>query len=841
MWFHKMRGRVPAALFGVLPPLMLVTIFSLLVPNYLSAPNLQQLATDYAEPAIVALAMFLVVLSGGIDLSIGAVFALANLLALLLFRVHGAPLAITVVMVVAFGSLVGALNGIIVAVLGLRPFLSTLAMLLVLRGIYDLLSQAFTLELAAAAYDGPAWEFLGNGHLLGLPTNFVVLACIGALMHFVLSRTRAGVHLAAIGSDPEAARQVGIRVTRVRFWVYPAASAIVAVAGLLYAARQDTASSNAGVGWEAAALAAVVLGGVRLSGGRGTVADALVGTATMFLLSSGLLRMNAPGSATSALVGFTLLLAVAVGMHIRRPEEPGIAPANEAAPGLPSTIEALHPPIGVPFVRVVGADKIYGGIHALRQADVDFTCGEIHVLVGQNGAGKSTLGRIVAGATQLSAGRLEVAGEAKRFGSPADAVASGIAMVYQESSLVPDMSVARNLRLGREAVFVDNAADVREAAAALAEWGCHVDARVEAGQLSTAVRQIVEIARAVRGRARLILFDEPTAALTPRERGVFFDMLARLRSRGVAIVLVTHALEEALEHADRITVMRDGRVVRTCPAGLLSRKDLVSMIVGKTVANDDIRAPRPPSAVPAGEAALALRHVAGERAVRDMTFDVRAGEVVGLTGLVGAGRSEVARIVAGLGRLEAGEIRVRGEHALFRNPGAALRRGVAYVTEDRKSEGMFENLSAADNIVLGLLSSPRGRRFLYPGRRARMRMAGPWIERLSVTAIDPEAHLLHYSGGNQQKVVIARALAQQPDVVLFDEPTRGVDVAAAPQIHRAVLDCAAEGRAVLAISSYLPEIRALSHRVLVARAGRIVASFDDEAAGDDEIVSAAMG
>jgi simple sugar transport system ATP-binding protein/ribose transport system ATP-binding protein len=836
---RKVRA-LPEVWLGMLLPVMLFGIFSLTVPNYLSVANLQQLATDFAEPALVALAMFLVVLNGGIDLSVGATFALANLAALLLFRVHGVPVSATVAIVVALGIAAGSLNGFVIAILGLGPFLSTLAMLLVFRGVYDLVSQASTLDLATSTHDGPVWAFMGGGSLFGLPFNFVVLAAIGASMHIFLTRVRAGIRVGAVGSDAEAARQAGIRVTQVRFWVYPAASAIVAVAGILYAARQDAASSNVGVGWESAALAAVVLGGVRLTGGGGSVLDALLGAGTMFLLTSGLLRMNAPGSAASAVVGGVLLCSVAAYAWARRhPRPTAMTTPVQPIPDMSSN-DAVHSPSGGPFVRLVGASRTYGGIHAVRGADVDFFSGEIHALVGQNGAGKSTLARIVAGATPLSDGRLEVGGGTVRFRSPADGLKAGIAMVYQESSLVPGLSVARNLALGREPFLIDAAADLRDATAALAEWGCGVDPNAEAGQLSTAARQIVEIARAVRGRAQLLLFDEPTAALTPRERALFFETLSKLRSRGTAIVLVTHALEEALEHADRITVMRDGLVVQTCPAASLSRSDLVSMIVGSTMAVETVPATQRPALYPPAESNLSLRGVADDRMVRDMSFDVRSGEVVGMTGLVGSGRSEVARIAAGVGMASKGEVRLRGIRKVFRNPRAALYAGVVYVTEDRKAEGMFETLSAADNIVLGELASPMGRRILYPGRRARLRIALPHLKHLGVTAIDANAGLGSYSGGNQQKVVIARALAQRAEVVLFDEPTRGVDVGAIPQIHKAVRDCACEGRAVLAISSYLPEIRVLSDRILVAKDGRIIGDVA-AGAGDNEILAVAMG
>ncbi|WP_342150360.1 ATP-binding cassette domain-containing protein [Methylorubrum sp. SB2] len=835
---------------------VITATFALLVPNFLSVGNLQLLATDFAEPGLVALALFLVVLAGGIDLSLGAIFALANLAALLLFRVYGFSLGLTVPAVIALGAGLGAVNGVLVAVAGLRPFLTTMAMLLVLRGVYDLVSQKFTFALASAAHDGAVWQFLGGGQILGVPVNLLVLGAVALGLHAMLTRTRLGMHVIATGSDPRAARQSGVRVERVRFWVYPAAGAIVAGAAILYAARQDAAGSNVGSGWEVAALTALVMGGASLTGGRGGVVNVLVGAASLSLLSGGLLRLNAPGNAASAVIGASLLLAVGAGIGFaRRREGRRAAAVTDAAPG--GTVpEAMVPKATLPEATVPesagapggglhlrGIGKSYAGTVALDGIDLAFAYGEIHALVGQNGAGKSTLSGIVAGETRPDAGTIALDGRPLAFATPADANAAGIAMVYQESSLVPDLTVAQNLQLGAEPFLLDRAGARAEARAAMAAWGWRIDPRTRAGDLDTAARQVVEIARAVRRRARLIVFDEPTAALTPPERATFFRLIRHLRAQGSAVVLVTHALEEVLAQADTVTVLRDGRRVATGPVAGVTRADLVRMMVGRTVPDEAApRREKTPADRDGAPPALAVVRVRAGAAVRDMSFEVKAGEVVGLTGLVGAGRTETARHAVGLyaPRRGGGAIRLHGRPVAFSGAGPAVRAGLVYVTEDRKTEGLFESLSVEENIVLGILATRPGRRFLYPRQSMRARMARPWLDALRVTAIDAGGPLGTFSGGNQQKVVLARALAQAPDVILADEPTRGVDVGAIPEIHAALRRAAGEGKAVLAISSDLSEVLSLSDRIVVARAGRVVAAFDAAEAREEAIVSAAM-
>jgi ABC-type sugar transport system ATPase subunit len=504
-----------------------------------------------------------------------------------------------------------------------------------------------------------------------------------------------------------------------------------------------------------------------------------------------------------------------------------------------------------PILRIVAGSKVYGGIHAIDRVDFELRSGEIHAILGENGAGKSTLCKAISGAIELSSGDYFLAGEKVSFSSPGEALTNGVAMVYQETSLVPSMTVAQNLELGMEKFFtvyrkINIAAQQSQQA-----LNFNVDPLALVETLGTAKRQMVEIARAVRHKARVIIFDEPTASLTPEEMQHLFHLLNSLRSQGVGIVFISHALEEALKVADRITVLRDGKLVRTGPASEFDRPTIVRMMVGRevaatrygTVETEGAPAPAKPAARQREERrVLSVENVTMGSIVKNMSFSVYEGEVVGVAGLVGSGRTEIAHIICGARKrnfLRGGLIYLNEKPIRYRVPRQAVRDGIVYITEDRKLDGFFETMTADDNIYLGYLAARKVRRILY-SLKERKKIADRWVKALSISALKRSLKIVEYSGGNQQKVVVAKSLAQEPSLVIFDEPTRGVDVGAIPQIHASIRALAAEGKAVVVISSYLPEILAVSDRILVARGGRIVEEMAAADASEEKIMYAAI-
>jgi len=497
-----------------------------------------------------------------------------------------------------------------------------------------------------------------------------------------------------------------------------------------------------------------------------------------------------------------------------------------------------------PVLQVVNGSKIYGGVNAIEAVDFDLYPGEIHALVGENGAGKSTLCKAIAGAIKLTSGEYLVDGKPVDFERPRDALAAGICMVYQETSLVPTMTAAQNIELGNEKLLTRFKKLNIQAQQLLQSLNFHIDPATPVAMLGTAKRQMVEIARAVYNNARIIIFDEPTASLTPEEIVHFFNLVRDLRGRGVGVIYISHALEESLQLSDRITVLRDGKLVLTEPTQEMTRERLVRAMVGRDITQTyygqkEGEAERPRQR---GERVLTVENVTMGNIVKNMSFSVYTGEVVGIAGLIGSGRTEIAKIVYGALKrnlINGGTIKLRGKPIRYRVPKEAINDGIGYITEDRKLNGFFETMVVDDNVYIGKLATRAGWSFLL-SRARRNKLASYWVERLKISALQRRAKIVELSGGNQQKVVVAKSLAQEPSIIFFDEPTRGVDVGTIPEIHGQIRQLPREGKAVVVISSYLPEVLAISDRILVARQGRIVAEFAAAEATEDKIMYAAI-
>jgi ABC-type sugar transport system ATPase subunit len=501
-------------------------------------------------------------------------------------------------------------------------------------------------------------------------------------------------------------------------------------------------------------------------------------------------------------------------------------------------------PVRQPALRIVNGCKIYGGVHAIENVDFELYPGEVHALVGENGAGKSTLCKAIAGAIQLTSGEFYVDGKPVRFESPRDALRAGICMVYQETSLVPTMTAAQNIELGNEKMFTRFRTLNIQAQQLLQSLNFHVDPATPVAMLGTAKRQMVEIARAVYNNARIMIFDEPTASLTPEEIVHFFNLVRSLRKRGVGVIYISHALEESLQISDRITVLRDGKLVMTGPTSEMTREKLVRFMIGRDI-SQTYYSHQEGHAVRRRERrgkVLTVENVTMGTIVKNMSFSIYAGEVVGIGGLIGSGRTEIAKIIYGALKrnlINGGTIKLHGKPIRYKVPKQAINDGIAYITEDRKLNGFFETMVVDDNIYIGKLATRAGWRFLL-SKLVRGKLATYWVERLKISALQRKAKIIELSGGNQQKVVIAKSLVQDPEIIIFDEPTRGVDVGTIPQIHAQIRSLADEGKAVVVISSYLPEVLSISDRILVARLGRIVAEFDAADATEDKIMYAAI-
>jgi rhamnose transport system ATP-binding protein len=491
-----------------------------------------------------------------------------------------------------------------------------------------------------------------------------------------------------------------------------------------------------------------------------------------------------------------------------------------------------------PLLVVDHASKSFGAVRALTDGWIELRRGEAHALVGENGAGKSTLVKILAGVHRPDGGRVLIDGEEAVFDSTAQSHAAGIAIIFQEPTLFPDLTVAENVFIGaqplRSGRRIDRRRMRREVEGLFGELGVKLDPDRIARGLSIADQQLVEIAKALSAKARVIVMDEPTAALTSSEVERLFGVVETLRAQGAAVLFISHRLDEVFALCQRVTVMRDGSHVLTAETAETTTQKLIQAMVGR-----EMEALFPKVVAEVGEVVLAVDRLTREGVFTDVSFEVRAGEIVALAGLVGAGRSEVARAIFGIDRPDAGSVVVHGRKLPPASPNAAMAAGIGFVPEDRRQQGLVMPLTIERNMALASLD--RLRRWCLIPRLSERRFASEWATRLQLRygRLDNPAWTL--SGGNQQKIVLAKWLAREPSLLIVDEPTRGIDVGTKAEVHRLLSDLANEGLAVLMISSELPEVLGMADRVIVLFEGRVAGEFSRAEADEVSIMRAAAG
>lgn len=491
------------------------------------------------------------------------------------------------------------------------------------------------------------------------------------------------------------------------------------------------------------------------------------------------------------------------------------------------------------LLRASNVTKSYAGVQALKSASFELLRGEVHALIGENGAGKSTLIKVITGAVAADGGEIKLGNQTITHNSPRLAKSLGIAAIYQQPALFPELTVAENIALGLEQAGLWKRIDWRGrrrlAAELLAQVGARIDPDRGAGDLTMPQQQLVEVARALGAEAKVLIMDEPTASLSAEDTQNLFSVIGRLRARGVGIIYISHRLEELPVIADRVTVLRDGRTIDTRSMSEVDRHQLIQLMVGR-----ELSAVFPKKMVELGEVVLELRHL-GCRAsgVSNVNLQVRAGEIVGLAGLVGAGRTELARTIFGLTPADDGEISLRGEFVHVDSPAQAIARGIAYVPEDRRRHGVILEMAVSHNITLASLNGLS--HFGSMNFRQEREIAADYTRRFGIKTPAIFAAASTLSGGNQQKVALSRWLATKPSVLILDEPTQGVDVGAKSEIHALMSELAAAGLAILMISSELPEILGMSDRIAVMRGRTIVGILDRAEATQQKILALALG
>ncbi|WP_418119466.1 sugar ABC transporter ATP-binding protein [Variovorax sp. 350MFTsu5.1] len=492
-----------------------------------------------------------------------------------------------------------------------------------------------------------------------------------------------------------------------------------------------------------------------------------------------------------------------------------------------------------PIVTIRDLSKSFAGVRALDRAQFELLPGEVHALMGENGAGKSTLMKVLAGVYRKDSGEVLLDGRPVDIESPRAAQALGIGIIHQELNLMNHLSAAQNIFIGREprgrfGLFIDEEAMCGEAQRIFERMNLKLDPRTPVGELTVARQQMVEIAKALSFDSRVLIMDEPTAALNNEEVADLFRIIGRLRSRGVAIVYISHKMDELKRIADRVTVMRDGQYIATVPMATTPMDALIAMMVGRQLAEAGHEMPD----TSGNEVVLEARGICRGAMVRDASFVLRRGEILGFAGLMGAGRTELARAVFGADRIDAGEVLVQGRKVSIRSPEDAVAHGIGYLSEDRKHFGLATGMDVETNIALASM-----KRFLSAGfliDQAAVESAGErYVRRLGIKTPSVRQQVRLLSGGNQQKIVIAKWLLRDCNVLFFDEPTRGIDVGAKAEIYRLLNELAAQGKAIVIISSELPEVLRMSHRVLVMCEGRITGELVAREASQERIMQLA--
>lgn len=491
------------------------------------------------------------------------------------------------------------------------------------------------------------------------------------------------------------------------------------------------------------------------------------------------------------------------------------------------------------ILQMTGITKNFPGVVALNEVDFAVRNNEIHALVGENGAGKSTLVKIINGVHKMDAGKIIFNQSNQNIRNPQHAQSLGISTIYQELHLIPELSVGENILLGREpkrkSGLIDWQTLHRRSQAILHEIEAEIDSHALVRQLSIAQKQIVMIARALSQQALLLIMDEPTATLTSIEIERLFRLARNLQAKGKSIIFISHKLDEVFEISERITVLRDGRSVGVLDIWFAEKEEVIKLMVGRTLGEEfPLRENRKIE-----EAILAVEKVSTSRGIHDITFQIHRGEVVGLFGLVGAGRTEVARAMFGIDKTSSGEMFLNGQKVTIRNPSDAIAHGIAFATEDRKSQGLILGMSVKENITLSTMSDLT--RFSFIKHRTENRLADDYAKKMNIKTptLDQEAKKL--SGGNQQKIVLARWLAAKPKILILDEPTQGIDVGARREIYLLIHELVKQGLAILLISSELPEVLAMSDRLLVMHRGRITGEFLQGEASPEKVLACATG
>lgn len=821
----------------------IVVIFSLVAPSFFTISTAMNTIRQTSTLAIIAIGMTFIILTGGIDLSVGSNVAFSGVIgAILMQQVGGLPGALLgIAGCMVAGMTIGLINGLCVGVFRISPFMTTLATMSLARGLTMKLTSASRIMV-----DNDIFNWIGQKDIIGLapgkpgvPGVLLLIVCAYVIANIVMKKTMYGRRVYAVGGNIVASMASGIFVKRQVMMAYVIAGLLTGIGSIIVVGRVMSAQPLAGIGLEFQVITAVVIGGTSLQGGEGSLMGSLLGAAMVGIISTGLGMVNVAPFINYIVKGVLILVAVLMdrvttkGPSYVKKEKKKITFENAKAirlikKGNQKELELNH------------IFKTFPGVKALDDVSFKIKRGSVHALVGENGAGKSTLMKVLSGVFTKDSGEILIDGIPVNIHSPIDSQHLGISVIYQEFSLVPELNIAQNVFLGKEILsklkFTVDSSKMKERSEKLLE---RFDLKLNVGKrvndYTVGQQQMVEIAKSLGSNSWIIVMDEPTSAITESDKERLFKVIRELKEQGFAIVYISHRMPEIFEIADEVTVLRDGQHVITAPIDKVDENALIKHMVGRDLSDIFNR-----ERVAKGKVVLEVKDLYKEGVFEPISFTVSEGEVLGFSGLMGAGRTEIMRCLFGLDKPDGGKIFLDGKEVDISSPFAAIKSGIALVSEDRRREGIVPGMTIRENISLPSL--PWINKGGFIDFNEDNKLSEEYIDLLDIKATSKEQLISNLSGGNQQKCCLAKWLARKPRVLIFDEPTRGIDVGAKSEIHKLIEKLAKDNIAVIMISSELPEVMGVSDKIIVLHEGQKTGDFNcDDKLTQEMLMIAATG
>ena len=819
----------------ILLVVVMLILFSILSPAFVSYSNIMNIVRQTAITLIVSIGMTFVILSGGIDLSVGSNIAVSGMLGIVVLN-RTSNIFVAVFITLLTATVFGLINGLFIGKLGITAFIVTLAMQFVGRGATMLLNGAASIKVNNSFY-----KFIGQGDVGGIPVSLLTILVLYILFCFVNDFTSFGRKIYAIGGNTDAARASGIHVEKNLVLIYMLAGFICGIGALFTVGRLGSAQPYAGQGVEFDCITAVVLGGTSLEGGKGNLKGTVLGAVLVGIISNGLGLLALPQYFTYLCTGLLILVAIGSDMAITYVTNKRLLPKMDEIKNDDSqekTVDMSIDEVLKESERVVemrNITKTFPGMKALDNVSFTIRSGEIHALMGENGAGKSTLMRILSGEETATNGSIYINGQKVDISDPVKARSMGISLIHQEIALIPELTVAQNIFFGKEPravipFFVNKKKMIHDAQDVIDRLGLNIDVKKKVSSLTVSEQQMIEIAKSLESNAWLIIMDEPTSSLTEREKDKLFEIAEKLRKRNMSIVYISHRMQEIFHICDKITILRDGKLVGTEVIGDVSENKIISMMIGRELNNIFDRQP-----LELGKPLLEVRNLSKRGVFKDISFTIREHEVMGFAGLVGAGRTEIARCICGLDTPDSGEIFINGRKISVKEPSDALKQGIAYVPEDRKRDGFVPLMSICENVSMS--SYQKISRAGVINNSEQKNLVNTYIKQLRIKTTSMKKNVVELSGGNQQKVSLANRLAVNPSILILDEPTRGIDIGAKAEIHQLIAEIARKNVAIMLISSEMPELIGCADSIAVLREGTMTGLLNHEEATQASIMS----